>query len=132
MTGSSASFLLQLLIIIGACTQLIAADNPVVVTSVCNARMIPQGSAFWGHLGSLLAQLVDNAPYTPTLYFKTRFGGGDAPAFGQAHCQSSCSPASCHACLQQLSYDVWRICNSALGAHVEYSDCGIRYDCTYF
>ncbi|MCO5547445.1 hypothetical protein L7F22_000894 [Adiantum nelumboides] len=108
-------------------------SNPTVVNLTCDPRgMIPQGSAFWGHLGFLLQQLADNAPYTPSLSFKTRVGGGDAPAFGEAACHASCPPAKCLACLRQLSSDIWRICNSAVGARVDYPDCWIHYECFYF
>ena len=123
---------LLLLLLMCSANLYAAADSPVVVSKVCDPRGIPEGSPFSGHLGFLLEQLVDNAPYTPTFSFKTRIGGGDAPAFGEASCQPSCPAAQCQACLHQLSDDIWSICNNALGARVEYPDCWIHYECYYF
>ncbi|KAH7296023.1 hypothetical protein KP509_26G004700 [Ceratopteris richardii] len=132
----NAFFLLLLAGVTHACIFMtsykVQADNALVVSKTCDPRGIPQGSQFWGHLGFLLEELTANAPYTPQLYFKTRIGGEYAPAFGEAHCQPYCSPSSCEACLRQLSMDIWGICNNALGAHVEYGDCGIHYECFYF
>lgn len=109
-----------------------AAADASFVSSTCNAQAIPQGSAFWSHLGYLFTRLVENTPYTDGYSFKTRTGGGNDTAFGEASCNASCSPSRCDECLRQLSSDIWRICNSALGARVEYSDCWIRYECYDF
>ncbi|KAH7436332.1 hypothetical protein KP509_05G014500 [Ceratopteris richardii] len=109
------------------------ATSTIVLSATCDPRgMIPQGSPFWGHVGFVLEQLVENTPYTPNYSFKTRVGGGDSPAFGEAYCRPFCSPTSCQACLRQLSSDIWRICNSALGARVEYPECWMHYECYSF
>ncbi|MCO5575549.1 hypothetical protein L7F22_029350 [Adiantum nelumboides] len=111
-----------------------AAEQPIMVSAKCDSRgMIPQGSQFWGHLGYLLQLLGDHTPYQSNYHFKTRVGGDqDAPAFGEAYCQASYPPSKCQACLRRLSSDIWRICNSALGARVEYPVCWIRYQDSYF
>ncbi|MCO5588648.1 hypothetical protein L7F22_042605 [Adiantum nelumboides] len=107
-----------------------AAEQPTVVSAKCDSRgMIPQGSQFWGHLGYLLQVLSDHTPYQSNYHFKTRVGEEeDAPAFGEAYCQASHPASKCRACLRRLSSDIWRICNSAIGARVEYPVCWIRYE----
>ncbi|MCO5575551.1 hypothetical protein L7F22_029352 [Adiantum nelumboides] len=111
-------------------TGVAAAEQPTVVSAKCDSRgMIPQGSLFWGHLGYLLQLLSDHTSYQSNYHFKTRVGEGeDDPTFGEAYCQASYPASTCRACLHRLSSDIWRICNSAIGARVEYPVCWIRYE----
>jgi hypothetical protein len=76
--------------------------------------------------------LTQETPYTEGYSYKTRTGGGNAPAMGEASCAATCSPSECEACLHALANDLYRICNSALSARVESQTCMIHYDSTNF
>lgn len=123
-----------LAILIAAClvSATFAVDDNSVVSVDCKKESIPPGSPFWGHLGSLLYQLVENTPYAVGYTWKTRYGGGDKPAFGEAGCDPKVSAEQCTECLKQLSTDIWSICHSALGGRVQYQDCWMHYECYYF
>jgi hypothetical protein len=106
-----------------------AGVNTDFVSSACNTQKIPSGNPFFNNLGALLADLEQNTAFSGYDYKASSPGSGGAPtAYGQATCTQSISQSDCNACLSNLGGRIWGICNNAIGARVQLTDCFIRYE----
>ena len=104
------------------------ADTKFVSAS-CNTKKIPRGSPFYDNLRDMLEDIKQNTAYNGYDYESQREGSEGAPtAYGRAICKQSVSQYDCTSCLSNVSDRIYGICNNAIGARVQLTDCYLRYE----
>jgi len=114
------------IVVLGGAAE--AADTKFV-SAACNTEKIPRGSPFYDNLKDMLEDLKQNTAYSGFDYKTSRSGSGGAPtAYGRAICKQSISQSDCTSCLSKVSDRIYSICNNAIGARVQLTDCYLQYE----
>ena len=106
-----------------------ATDYTKFVSASCNTQKIPRGSPFLNNLRDMIEDMRQNTAYSGYDYKTSRVGTGGAPtAFGRAICKQSISQSDCTSCVSDVGNRIYSICNNAVGARVQLTDCYLQYE----
>ena len=122
----SFGFALAVMVVALMVGTAVGKPNTKFVSSACNTQKIQSGSPFFSTLASLLKDLEENTAFSGYDYKASR--AGSPSAYGRGICNQEISQSDCTACLKNLGGRIRNICDNAIGARVQLTDCYMQYE----